>query len=128
MKSILLRLSSDVAEVARRPRWCDHRICRGKPRTYAGSSEVAELAVHLLKHDVLLADCPLNGDCFVFVSYHRDGHECPLYGIVGCPHFRGLNYTAVNGNAIRACAKRPLKRGVRISEVRISEVPLYVLI
>ena len=31
---------------------------------------------------------------------------------------------AVNGNAIRTRAKRPLKRDVRISEVRNSGVPL----
>ena len=42
--------------------------------------------------------------------------------------FQGLNYMSSNGNAIRACAKRPLKRGVRISGVRISEVPLYLVI
>ena len=39
--------------------------------------------------------------------------------------FRGLNNVAVVGREIRSWAERPLKRGVRISEVRISEVPLY---
>ena len=32
----------------------------------------------------------------------------------------------VMGNAIRTGAKRPLKRDVRISEVRNSGVPLYI--
>ena len=39
--------------------------------------------------------------------------------------FRGLNNVAVVGREIRSWVERPLKRGVRISEVRISEVPLY---
>ena len=39
--------------------------------------------------------------------------------------FQGLNNVAVVGREIRSWAERPLKRGVRISEVRISEAPLY---
>ena len=50
---------------------------------------------------------------------------CPLYGIAGCPHFRGWTVQLLMGNAIHACAKHPLKWGVCIPEVWISEVPLY---
>ena len=52
---------------------------------------------------------------------------CPLYEIVGCPHFmQGLKCKAYNGNAICTWAKRLLKQGVRISEVQNGGVPLYI--
>ena len=50
---------------------------------------------------------------------------CPALRNSGVSVFQGLKCTAYNENAISTWTKRPLKQGVRISEVRNSGVPLF---
>ncbi len=66
----------------------------------------------------------LVGDCCA-VPVLLGLHNLSALRISEVSAFLGLNYTAVNGNAIRTWAKRPFKRSVCISKVPISEVPLY---
>ena len=44
--------------------------------------------------------CPLNRGHWVLLAYNRDRKNCPLYGVAGCPLFRGCLSIAVNGRAI----------------------------
>ena len=41
--------------------------------------------------------CPLNRGGWVLLAYNWDLENCPLYGVAGCPLFRG---TEVNGMAV----------------------------
>ena len=33
--------------------------------------------------------CPLNRGRYVLLAYNWDRENCPLYGVAGCPLFRG---------------------------------------
>ena len=44
--------------------------------------------------------CPLNRDCKVLLVYGWDLENCPLYGVAGCPLFRGCLITKVNGRTV----------------------------
>ena len=64
-------------------------------------------------------ECLLNQGCQVLFAYNWDRETCPLYGVAGCPLFRGCLTIEVNGRTIRTfrivciyCGC-PLLRGVR---------------
>ena len=44
--------------------------------------------------------CPLNRGHWVLIAYTWDRKNCPLYGIVGCPLFRGCLNIEVNGRTV----------------------------
>ena len=37
----------------------------------------------------------------VLFAYNRDSENCPLYGVAGCPLFRGCLCIEVNGRTVR---------------------------
>ena len=43
--------------------------------------------------------CP--GSLSIFFAYNWDREKCPLYGVAGCPHFRGCLSIEVNGRTVR---------------------------
>ena len=45
-------------------------------------------------------ECPLNRGCKVLFAYNWDRKSCPLYGVVGCPLFRGCLSNEVNGKTV----------------------------
>ena len=45
-------------------------------------------------------ECPLNQGRLVLLAYNWDRENCPLYGVAGCPLFRGCLSIEVNGSAI----------------------------
>ena len=45
--------------------------------------------------------CPLNRDRQVLFAYDWDRESCPLYGVAGCPLFRGCLSIEVNGRTVR---------------------------
>ena len=44
--------------------------------------------------------CQLNQCCYVLFAYNWECINCPLYGVVGCPLFRGCLGTEVNARTI----------------------------
>ena len=44
-------------------------------------------------------ECPLNRGHKVLLAYNWDRENCPLYGVVGCPLFRGCLSIKVNGQS-----------------------------
>ena len=44
--------------------------------------------------------CPLNWDCKVLFAYNWDRETCPLYGVAGCPLFRGCLSVEGNGRTV----------------------------
>ena len=34
--------------------------------------------------------CPLSRGCYILFVYNWDHENCPLYGVAGCPLFRGF--------------------------------------
>ena len=47
-------------------------------------------------------ECPLNLGRLVLLVYNWDRENCLLYGVVGCPLFRGCLSTEVNGRTVGA--------------------------
>ena len=45
-------------------------------------------------------ECPLNQGHSVMFAYNWDPKNSPLYGVVGCPLFRGCLSTEVNGRTV----------------------------
>ena len=45
-------------------------------------------------------ECLLNRGRKVLFTYNWDHGNCPLYGVVGCPLFRGCLSTKVNGRTV----------------------------
>ena len=45
-------------------------------------------------------ECPLNWGREVLLVYNWDPQNCPLYGVVGCPLFRGCISIEVNGRTV----------------------------
>ena len=45
-------------------------------------------------------DCLRNRDRKVLFAYNWDRESCPLYGVVGCPLFRGCLSIEVNGTTV----------------------------
>ena len=45
-------------------------------------------------------ECPLNRGRRVLLVYNWDHKNCPLYGVAGCPLFRGCLSIEVNGRTI----------------------------
>ena len=45
--------------------------------------------------------CPLNRGRKVLFAYNWDRKNCPLYGVAGCPLFRGCLSIEVNGRTVR---------------------------
>ena len=45
-------------------------------------------------------ECPLNRDRQVLFAYIWDRESCPLYGVAGCPLFRGYLSIEVNGRTV----------------------------
>ena len=39
---------------------------------------------------VKVDECPLNLGCYVLFVYNWECEKCPLYGVAGCPLFRGF--------------------------------------
>ena len=64
-------------------------------------------------------ECPLNRGRLVLLAYNWDRENCPLYGVVGCPLFRGCLSIEVNGRAIRTFRIVRYIVGVRFSGVSI---------
>ena len=48
----------------------------------------------------MVNECPLNRGRWVLLAYNWDRGNCLLYGVVGCPLFRGYLNIEVNGRAI----------------------------
>ena len=46
-------------------------------------------------------ECPLNRGCGVLFAYNWDCKNCLLYGVAGCPLFRGCLSIEVNGRTVR---------------------------
>ena len=45
-------------------------------------------------------ECALNRGRKVLLAYNWDRENCPLYGVAGCPLFRGCLSTKVNGMTV----------------------------
>ena len=45
-------------------------------------------------------ECPLNRGRRVLLEYNWDHEKCPLYGVAGCPLFRGCLSIEVNGKIV----------------------------
>ena len=45
-------------------------------------------------------DCPRIGIVKYLFAYNWDRESCPLYGVVGCPLFRGCLSIEVNGRTV----------------------------
>ena len=45
-------------------------------------------------------ECPLNRGPKVLFAYNWDRESCPLYGVAGCPLFRGCLSIEVNGKTV----------------------------
>ena len=46
-------------------------------------------------------ECLLNRGRLVLFAYNWDHKNCPLYGVAGCPLFRGCLSIEVNGGTVR---------------------------
>ena len=62
-------------------------------------------------------ECPLNRGREVLLAYNWDRESCPLYGVAGCPLFRGCLSIEVNGRAIGTFRTVRYIVGVRYSGV-----------
>ena len=64
-------------------------------------------------------ECPLNRSRVVLFAYSWDRESCPLYGVAGCPLFRGCLSIEVNGRAVRTFRIVRYIVGVRYSGVSV---------
>ena len=60
-------------------------------------SSCAVMVDHL---DEKVDECPLNRGRWVLLAYDLDRENCSLYGVAGCPLFRGCLSFEVNGRAV----------------------------
>ena len=64
-------------------------------------------------------ECPLNRDRLVLLVYNWDRENCLLYGVAGCPLFRGCLSIEVNGRAVGIFIIVRYIVGVRYSGVSV---------
>ena len=64
-------------------------------------------------------ECPLNRGRCILLAYNWDRENCPLYGVAGCPLFRGCLSIEVNGRAILTFRIVRHIVGVRYSRVSV---------
>ena len=59
-------------------------------------------------------------------AYNWDHENCPLYGVAGCPLFRGCLSIEVNGRTVGTFGIACYIVGVTVEGCPLSGVPLYV--
>ena len=59
--------------------------------------------------------CQLNRGRWVLLAYNWDRENCPLYGVAGCPLFRGCLNIEVNGRTVGTFRIVHYIMGVRFS-------------
>ena len=64
-------------------------------------------------------ECPLNRGRCVLLAYNWGRENCPLYGVAGCPLFRGCLSIEVNGRAVGTFRIVRYIVGVRYSGVSV---------
>ena len=64
-------------------------------------------------------ECPLNRGRRVLLVYNLDRKNCPLYGVAGCPLFRGCLSIEVNGRTVGTFRIVCYIMGVRFSGVSV---------
>ena len=76
---------------------------------YAEASTISKSANLLLPTAVIVDnlaekvnECPQNRGRQVLFAYNWDHESCPLYGVAGCPLFRGCLSIEVNGRTVGA--------------------------
>ena len=73
-----------------------------------------------------VAECPLNRGRWVLLACNWDRDNCPLYGVAGCPLFRGCLSIEVNGMPVGTFRIVRYIVGVRYSGVSaIQGCPLF---
>ena len=70
-------------------------------------------------------ECPLIG---VLLAYNWDHENCPLYGVAGCPLFRGCLSIEVTGRAVGTFRIVRYIVGVRYSGVSIKRGSTVIVV